>query len=147
MPRPCFIVHDLAQGRAALAAATEARLAVVLASAPGAAGYLGAGYWRALEDLWRAEFPETEFLALLDCGDAPGDALAALRAGVKALRLDGPSEVVAKVAAIAEAEGFAVDPEAGPACDLGTLQDPRGAARDHLAHWDADGVEKGVGPG
>jgi hypothetical protein len=147
MPRPCFIIHDLAQGRAALSAASEAGLGPVLASAPGAAGYLGAGTWRALEELWRREFPETQFLALLDCGDSAGDALAALRAGVTALRLDSHAGTVAKIAAMAEALGATVNPETGPACDLAEHRDPLAAAREHFAQEGARNIEKGARPG
>jgi hypothetical protein len=147
MPRLCFVVHDLAQGRAALAAATEAGASPVLASAPGAAGYLGAGTWRALEELWREAFPETPFLGLLDCGDSAGDALAALRAGVRALCLEGPDEIVARIADLAGAQGAAVNPATGPACDLGAARDPLAAARNHFARAGAHAVEKGAGPG
>ncbi|MDA0703150.1 MAG: hypothetical protein O3A96_07920 [Proteobacteria bacterium] len=147
MPRPCFIIHDLAQGRAALTAASEVGLAPVLASAPGAAGYLGAGTWRALEELWRVEFPETRFLGLLDCADSVGDALAALRAEVTALRLDSRAETVAKIAAMAEALGATVNPETGPACDLADRRDPLAAAREHFAQERARNIEKGARPG
>ena len=146
MPRPCFIVHDLAQARAALAAA-EADTGIVLASAPGAAGYLGAGYWRALEDRLRAEFPAAGFLGLLDCGESAGDALAALRAGVKAVRLSGPAEAVARVSAIAAEQGALVIPETGLACDLGAARDPLATARKHLADVADPSVEKAAGPG
>lgn len=147
MSRVTFIVQDLIQGRSALIAAAEFGVAPVLASAPGAAGYLGAGTWRALEDLWREEFPETPFLGLLDCGDSAGDALAALRAGVKALRLDGRAETVAKIAAMAETLGATVNPETGPACDLAGRRDPLAAAREHFAEERARNIEKGARPG
>ena len=49
-----------------------------------AAATYGAGYLAALQDRAHAkEFPDVAFTLIVDCGDAPGYALACLRAGVK----------------------------------------------------------------
>ena len=47
---------------------------------------------------------------MLDCGDAPGLALEALRDGAEAVRLRGAPEVLAKVADIAEQYGAQLFP-------------------------------------
>lgn len=80
---PAVIVHGLAQARLAVAAGP-----VTLLSAPGAALYAGCGWWRALVAASLTAGPD-----VLDCADAPGRAMAALRVGQKALILapDHPS--------------------------------------------------------
>lgn len=82
------VVHSLDQARAALADA-NADQPVSLVSPPGAAGFQGIGWWRALTRALAEEFPDHTIEAALDCGDAPGLALAALRAGVPLVRVDG----------------------------------------------------------
>lgn len=81
-------VHSLDQARTVLAAANLDR-PVRLQSPPGAAGLQGIGWWLALTKALAAEFAGREIEAVLDCGDAPGLALAALRAGVKLVRISG----------------------------------------------------------
>lgn len=81
-------VHSLDQARAVLTATNFDR-PVRLQSPPGAAGLQGIGWWLALTRAMAAEFPGREIEAALDCGDAPGLALAALRAGVKLVRING----------------------------------------------------------
>jgi hypothetical protein len=110
-----IIIHDHPHAAAALAVATELGVAIILQSAPGAAGYLGAGYFRGLE-------------VVLDCGDSPGHALAALRAGVKRFRLRGGPEVLRRVADIANQLGAELEAdEAVAALDLGTVAPSRWA--------------------
>ncbi len=95
------VVHSLRHARAALAAAASYRAAVVLISPPGAAAAMGVGYFRALVDLAARERPRVEFEAVIDCGDGPGYALAALRMGFKRIVLGGHGRARARVADIA----------------------------------------------
>ena len=132
MPGRAIIVHDLAHALAALSAAAELGVPVTLASAPGAAAYLGVGYFEAMVEAAREEVPDAAFDAMLDCGDAPGLALAALRQGIGAVRLRGPRKTLAKVAEIAAAHGARLNPETGPALDLEGEPDGRAACRDWL---------------
>lgn len=101
-----FRVHTLDDARRVLAAADAP---VILDSPAGAAGWQGVGWWLALVAALRAEFPAVPFEAVLDCGDAPGLALAALRAGARAVRLEADATVLAKVAAIAGQMGARVE--------------------------------------
>jgi hypothetical protein len=120
---PAVIVHGLAQARAALAPG----LPVTLLSAPGAALYAGVGWWRALVAAsceGGASPPD-----ILDCADAPGRALEALRHGQRILVLRAPT-VFDDVAARAATQGAFVLPEAPDALDLAA----RGAAR-RLGAW------------
>ena len=82
------VIHSLDQGRAALAADNVDR-PVRLQSPPGAAGQHGIGWWLALTRILAEEFPARTIEAVLECGDSPGLALAALRAGVPLVRVSG----------------------------------------------------------
>jgi len=87
---PAVVVHGLSDARAALAPG----LPVTLLSAHGAALYAGCGWWRALMQSVSAPFD------ILDCADAPGWAMAALRAGQRMLVLDaGPAFAAVHAAA------------------------------------------------
>ncbi len=127
-----IIVHDLDHAVAALSAAAELDVPVTLASAPGAVAYLGAGYFQAMIEAAREEVPDATSVAVLDCGEAPGLALAALRQGIAAVCLRGTRKTLAKVAEIATAHGALLNPETGPALDLEGEPDGRGACRDWL---------------
>ncbi len=122
---PAVTIHGLEHARTAL----RPGMAVVLVSAPGAALYAGCGWWGGLIAAARAEYPGN-WRDLLDCADAPGAAMAALRLGLKALVLDGESPAFPAVAAAAATCGAIVLPQR-PAClDLAAAD---GAWR--LAAW------------
>jgi hypothetical protein len=104
---PAVVVHGLRQARTALAPG----LPVTLLSARGAALIAGCGWWRALMQAAGAEFD------ILDCADAPGYAMAALRIGQRAIVLD-PGPAFPAVSAAAATLGAIVLPERPPALDL-----------------------------
>lgn len=104
---PAIVVHGMGDARAALAPA----LPVTLLSARGAATYAGCGWWRALMHSVSAVSD------ILDCADAPGQAMAALRIGQRVLILD-PGPAFAAVRAAAETLGARVLAERPPALDL-----------------------------
>src|SRR5262249_19923558 len=103
--RHAVVVHALADARAALAAGRAARVPVLLVSPPGAAAYIGVGYFWAVAEAARAEFPDVACAAVMDCGDAPGSGLSALGRGFKAVVLRGNARARARVAAIARELG------------------------------------------
>jgi hypothetical protein len=105
---PAVTVHGLADALRALSRDTP----VTLLSAPGAALYAGCGWWLALVEAARARHPDVPCIDILDCADATGHALAALRIGVTRLVLwpDAPGRDAA--VAIAEAMGGFVLAEA-----------------------------------
>lgn len=121
--RLCAVVHALEHARAALAAAAAAGVPAVLVSPPGAAAYLGVGYFWALVEAARGEFPGVAVEAVMDCGDDPGFALAALRMGFKAVALGGNRRARARVAAIARAMGARLVARPRGALDLGHCPD------------------------
>lgn len=101
--RRVAVVRSLVEARAVLGAASGAP--AVLVSPPDAAANLGVGFFWALVEAARAEFPGRDIEAAMDCGGAPGYALAALRMGFKTVVLRGDPRARARVAAIARASG------------------------------------------
>ena len=102
---PTIIVHSLGHAVAALKAAAAAGRRVTLASAPGAGGYAGGGWFRGLVEAAREAVPEARFSALLDCGDEAGAALAALRSRVEGIVFIGRADVANRLADIARQRG------------------------------------------
>jgi len=128
---PAIVIHGLAHAEAALAAAAALGVPVTLMSAPGAASYAGPGWFRAVVEQAHAAHPGVEATALLDCGDRPGHALAALREGVTAIRFSG--KTADKIEDIAAQNGARVVRERPPALDLKEVAgDPLAACRDWL---------------
>lgn len=128
-----IIVHSLEDARAALAAAAALGVPVTLASAPGAAGYLGALWFREMIALAAAERPEVQVSALIDCGDKPGHVMAALRQGMKTIRFTGPKATAKTLAALADRYGAEIVTAPVEACDLLDEPRPEAACRAWLA--------------
>ena len=98
----------------------QAGQAVVLASAPGAASYVGPGWFGAAIDAAREAVPNAQFSALLDCGDDIGAALAAIRSEIEGVVFTGRSDVAQRLADIACQHGVRLCTEHPPvALDLG----------------------------
>ena len=131
MSRKAVIVHSLAQAKAALAAGLAAGRPVLLLSAAGAAGTVGPGWWREVTAAARAAHPKVNAEALLDCGDAPGDAMAALAAGVTELSFHGSEPARQKLVQM----GAALHPRPVQALDLADEPRPETACR----AWLSDG--------
>ncbi len=119
-----FIVHDIDHARMAVRAAREDRAPVSLLSAPGAAAYLGPGYFHALVEIVAAEYPAVPVTGILDCGDAAGYAMAALREGVDTVIFTGPEEVRRKLVAIADDAAAVLAGPPRDAIDLAGAADP-----------------------
>jgi hypothetical protein len=105
VPDAAIVIHSLGHAVAALNAAAEADREIVLLSAPEAGIYAGAGWFKALVAAARAAVPAAEFLAMLDCGDDAGAAMAAIRAGIADVVYTGRRDVAERLAAIAAAHG------------------------------------------
>lgn len=129
-----IIVHGLADAQVALRAAAETGVPVTLLSAPGAAGYGGAAWFDAVQSLAAEAVPQAIAVAVLDCGDAPGLVMGALRQGLKAIRFTGPAPVAAKLAELAAAHGATLITDRVPALDLRDTRDPLAACRTWLAN-------------
>lgn len=124
------VVHSLVHARAALAAAREQGRTVILLSAREAAAAVGPGWFREmLREAW-ADIGPAAAIAFLDCGARPGDALAALRAGVEGVIFTGRADVADKLAAMAAARGVTFRRERPVAAlDLLECADPLAACR------------------
>jgi hypothetical protein len=123
---PAVVVHGIDHARGAL----RPGLPVLLLSGPGIGVFAGCGWWRALIRAATGEFPGTPATDLLDCANAPGPAMAALRIGQRGLVLSGSCPGFAAVSAAAAALGAYVLADRPVALDLAV----RGGGR-RLEAW------------
>jgi hypothetical protein len=124
---------------AALEAAEACAAEVELWSAVGAAAYLGPSFWQAIEERARETHPKARFIAVLDCAERPGDAIAAIRQGLKHLCFTGRADVAAKLCDMAAEAGVRIYGERpAHALDLKEVTDPLAACR----LWFRPAVEK-----
>ncbi len=98
MANPVILVRDWRQAEAALTEARANGTAPILITPEDAASFYGAGYLGALQERAKREFPDVAFTLIVDCGDAPGYALACLRAGVKRISMSTPNDKIADIA-------------------------------------------------
>jgi hypothetical protein len=98
MIRPVILVRDWRSAEAALQGARANGTSPILVTPEGAASSHGAGYLGALQERAEKEFPDVDFALIVDCGDAPGHALACLRAGVKRISMPEHNEKIADIA-------------------------------------------------
>ena len=124
------MVHNAAQAGAALAVAGTA--GATLLSAPGAAGSLGCAWFLAITSQAAASHPGVPHRVMLDCADATGHALAALRAGLRWLVLHPAPPGFATLAA---GLGAVVLPRAPPALDLARVDLRNEIGMKLLAQW------------
>lgn len=128
-----IVIHSLEHARVALGAAGALKVPVTLASSPGASAYVGPAWFHEVVRLAKAEFPEVEAVAMMDCAERAGDVLAALRQGLPRVRFTGRKAVAGKLAAIAEAQGAELVTGRLRALDLRGIDDPETACRAWLA--------------
>ena len=98
MTNPVILVRDWRSTEAALQGARANGTSPILVTPEAAASSHGAGYLGALQARAEQEFPDVDFELIVDCGDAPGHALACLRAGVKRISMSEPNEKIADIA-------------------------------------------------
>jgi hypothetical protein len=123
---PAVVIHGLAHARMALAVGHP----VTLLSATGAALFAGCGWWRAVVERVHGEHPGVPIDDILDCADASGLALGALRIGQRRLVVNPTAPGWQSVAAIAASLGGEVLTSRPPALDMAD----RNAAR-RLLDW------------
>ena len=137
-------VHGLRQAKAAAAAAADTGRPVLLLSAAGAAGTVGPAWFEAILRASACAFPGATIGGLLDCGDMPGYALAALRHGLKAIRYDGPGfDAVADIAAQLGATVLRDRPQA---LDLAGTPEDAAALSEACRRWLLDDPKAVQGP-
>ena len=118
---PAVVVHGLHDALEALVIGRP----VTLLSARGAALYAGCLWWREMVARARAAHPAVPALDILDCANAPGRALAAIRVGQRILILAPTVPGFPAVAAIAVVRGLILLAERPPALDLAEPGAPR----------------------
>jgi hypothetical protein len=128
---PAVVVHGLEDASAAL----ESGLPVTLLSAPGAACTAGALWWREVVKQACARHPNTPVCDVLDCADAPGRAMEALRLGQRVLVLDPACPAFAAVSGAVAACGGTLLSVRPPAVDAAPCGFTEPYARERLAAW------------
>jgi hypothetical protein len=118
---PAVVIHGLADARAALAVGCP----VTLLSAPGAASFAGCGWWRAVIERASSGRQAVQMDHILDCADASGLALGALRIGQRLLVLHATAPGWHSVAAIATSLGGELLTLRPPALDMADRQAAR----------------------
>ncbi len=139
---PAIIIHSLEQARATLQAAHDLDTVPILLSPRGFAASMGAAVFQAMIDQASVDIPDVTFRAALDCADAPGHAMAALRAGVKAIVLEAHVEARGRVANIARENDCEIydnsiygDTDQAAPLDLLDHAEPYTACWDYLQSW------------
>ena len=103
--KPMIIVHDLAQAKAALAAAGKCSRSVVLRSSETTSGASGPGLFVEIAAMAREYHPQNFAGALFDCGTEAGLAMAAIRRGDCHIIIDLAPKTAAKIMELAQACG------------------------------------------
>ncbi|KAA2214894.1 hypothetical protein [Teichococcus oryzae] len=129
------VVRDMAEAAQALRVAADLRLPrpLPLVSLPGAGLFLGPGWFLAMMEGAVAAQGGVAILPVLDCADAPGRALDALRQGVPAVVMWPATPAFGAVAAAAEECGGVLLGAPPPA--LGPFAAGRRDAPAKLAAW------------
>ncbi|MBT5051523.1 MAG: hypothetical protein HOM58_23710 [Rhodospirillaceae bacterium] len=125
------MIHGLTHARAACIAAREVGVPLELHSAPDAVASLGPLWFQKILEEIDAEFPDLDIEMVLDCGDAAGYALAALRQGLKHIRFSGPKITTEKIRDMARQQKAVLHKGWPDILDLGHEADPANACR----HW------------
>ncbi len=137
MQRPVIIIHSFEQACAALTSAADLSKELTLLSAPDAGMQSGPAWFLSLVEQAQDAVPGAktiEITALLDCGDAPGIVLAALRHGLTDICFTGPPEPLSKLTDIADQQGAVIVTKRPEGLDLLGVADPLAHCRQWLAN-------------
>jgi hypothetical protein len=128
---PFVIVHTIGHVRDAVAASLKLGRPVTLISAPGAAAYMGPEVFLRMTEGDPGTPPPKGISVVIDCAADPGQALEALRVGLRHIRLDAADEVLAKFRDMTD--GTVLDGAPINAYDMAAHDDHNGAER--LTDW------------
>lgn len=123
------VIHSVDHAKTALSVAEEQECAICLVSAPGAAAYAGAGWFKSVIQEAGDAYPSVPLEAVLDCGDCPGYALGALRIGLKRVSFHGSREVTEQLRMITQGCHARLEEALEPVLDLSEQADPVQACR------------------
>jgi hypothetical protein len=131
-PAVAVVFHDLAQAIAALSVAAALSEPVALWSAPGAALYLGSGWFAAVERRARAAVPAASARFVLDCAERADMVQEAFAEGIADACFTGPSTLAERLADIAHKSRARLHRRRPRALDLAGVADAEAAVRDFL---------------
>ena len=117
------VVHGLGHLRAALAAGHAARQDVTAISAGSAGAFAGAGWFHAMIQAGRVEYPDVALTAILDCGDRAGDVLTALGLGITHVVFTGHPDALSRLRSVAGAKDAVIFDVRPPALDRAEVAD------------------------
>jgi len=80
----------------------KTNLVIELWSDKNGAASLGPAWFKGIIDIVKKDFPELKIIGVLDCGEAAGHALAALRQGISCIHTSTRPSVVIKIKMIAD---------------------------------------------
>ena len=133
MPPRAIIIRSRRGAVSALKAAKAMDADVWLLGASGTAYSMGATLFQAIVAEARKEIPGARSLAVLDCGDAPGHALAAFRHGVEAVSIAAGESTRRRIEDIARQCGSRLVDAPALALDPESASDPEAACRRWLS--------------
>ena len=113
-----FIVHDLNQGIQLAEMAAKSSVPITIFSPPGGGSSIGPEAFLEIVNLIRSKFPEVKMLAILDCGDDAGVALAAMRRGLNNIHSQLTGEKLKKLKQIALTNGVKIHTKPKNVIDL-----------------------------
>ena len=118
----------------AAAIAQDLGAAITLISAPDAVSSLGPTWFRNIVRSLEQAYPDVDMEAVLDCGDAAGYALAALRAGVKTIRFSGRPTTAKKIDDMAGTYGARLVKLSSRVLDPRREREPEAALRNWIGN-------------
>ncbi|MHA1572010.1 MAG: hypothetical protein ACTSWM_09320, partial [Alphaproteobacteria bacterium] len=122
-------------------------VALLILTAPGAVSYAGSLYLLKLVENARIAVDSSPARVVIDCSDATGYALGALRAGWRDIMVDGSDAVRRKVADIAAQDvARLIDRPVGPALDLAGVDDPVRACLEFATRMAVSGIALAMPP-
>jgi hypothetical protein len=131
--RPAFIVHGWKHVAAVLEIARQQRRAVLLVTPVGASYSSGVGFWSAIQARIAALYADIDVRLAVDCDDAPGHVLAALRVGLKWLVFRGNDAARRRLLDIAGQSGAEMIAPPDDALDLLGIARPQADITARLA--------------
>lgn len=124
---PAVFVYSLADAEAALAAVADDGGSLDLWIREDTAAGYGAAVIGRIFSAARTAYPTVRFRACVDCGDAPGLALALLRRRIDRVHLVGSAALLDRIADIAGRTGAALAPLPADPLDLLDVDEPKKA--------------------
>ena len=129
---PAIVIHGYEDAQTAAMVAQSIDCPLILISAPGASAYTGVGWFKAIIEQTSRSVSSIELVGILDCGNRPGDVLAALRIGIRLIRFTGHEDIFVRLAGCAQQYDAVILREIGTSLDPSRRNDPVLSCHDWL---------------